>query len=110
MWAFRAPDGTSADDLRDILAKSRDRVRTDIPVIAVGATVHDGKASLLVAASAQAVGLGLTANDLIKAGLPAIAGRGGGKDQFAQGGGTDVAGVDAALAAIAALVAERVGQ
>ena len=107
LWAFEAPAGTTADDLRELLAKARDRVRQDIPVVAVGAAVNDGKVSMVVAASPQAVALGLTAGDLLKVGLPAIGGRGGGKPEFAQGGGSEPGGVAAAFAAVEALIAER---
>ena len=43
---------------------------------------------------------GLSAAAALRAALPAVAGRGGGKDDLAQGGGTDPAGVEAALAAV----------
>ena len=109
LWAFEAPAGTSADDLRELLAKARGRVREDIPVVAVGAAVNDGKVSLVVAASPQSVALGLSAGELLKAGLPAIGGRGGGKAEFAQGGGSEAGGIAAAFAAIAALIGERTG-
>ncbi|MFN8171670.1 MAG: alanine--tRNA ligase [Candidatus Nanopelagicales bacterium] len=109
LWAFEAPAGTSADDLRELLAKARGRVREDIPVVAVGAAVNDGKVSLVVAASPQSVALGLSAGELLKAGLPAIGGRGGGKAEFAQGGGSEAGGIAAAFAAIAALIGERAG-
>jgi alanyl-tRNA synthetase len=55
------------------------------------------------------VALGLSAGELLKAGLPAIGGRGGGKAEFAQGGGSEAGGIAAAFAAIAALIGERAG-
>ena len=42
---------------------------------------------------------GLSAGDLVKAAAPAVGGRGGGKPDVAQGGGTDPAGIPAALQA-----------
>ncbi len=108
--AFEAPAGTSADDLRGLLATARERTRPDAAVVIVGATVADGKVSMAVATSPPAVALGLAAGDVLKAGLPAIGGRGGGKPEFAQGGGSEPGGVAAAFAAIEALVAERTGQ
>jgi alanyl-tRNA synthetase len=50
---------------------------------------------------------GLAARDVLGAALPAIEGRGGGKADVAQGGGSRVEGVDEAVAAARALLAAR---
>ena len=110
MWAFVAPEGTSGNDLRELLMKARGRARHDIPVIVVGAAVADGKVSLIAGASPQAIALGITANAALQVALPSISGRGGGKDEMAQGGGTDASGLPAAFEAVETLVRERAGQ
>ena len=110
MWDFVAPDGTTANDLRELLVKAKGRARHDIPVIVVGAAVTDGKVAMVTAASPQAIALGITANVVLQAAAPSIGGRGGGKDEFAQGGGTEPGGIDAAFAAVEAMIRERTGQ
>jgi len=57
-----------------------------------------GERAHLVAACAP--DSGLDARALLGAGLPLVGGRGGGTPRLAQGGGPDVAGLDAALAAM----------
>ena len=110
LWDFVAPEGTTANDLRELLTKARGRARHGIPVVVVGAAVADGKVAIIAGASPEAIALGVTAKDMLQAALPSIGGRGGGKDELAQGGGTDPAGLPAALEAVAGLIGERVGQ
>ena len=52
---------------------------------------------------------GLSANDLLKAAAGPVGGRGGGKADVAQGGGTDPAGIPAALAAGEQAIAAATG-
>ncbi len=47
---------------------------------------------------------GLSANDLVRAVGPFVGGKGGGKADVAQGGGTDASRIDEALAAVVATV------
>jgi alanyl-tRNA synthetase len=54
--------------------------------------------------------LGITANAVLQAAAPSIGGRGGGKDEMAQGGGTIPDGIPDAYAAIEAMILERTGQ
>ena len=54
--------------------------------------------------------LGLSAGDLIKTTAPVVGGRGGGKADVAQGGGTDPGGIPAALAAGEQAVATAVAE
>ena len=110
VWAFRAPDGTSGADLRDLLAKARSRARHDIPVVVVGTAVADGKVAIIAGASPQAIALGITANAMLQAAAPSLDGRGGGKDDVAQGGGTNADGIPAAFAAVDDLIRQRTGQ
>ena len=52
---------------------------------------------------------GLSANDLVRAVGPFVGGKGGGKADVAQGGGTDTSRLDEALAAVTAAVSAAVG-
>jgi alanyl-tRNA synthetase len=78
--------------------------------VLVGTTIEEGKVSLVVGANEKAIDLGADANSLLKAALPSIEGRGGGKPDFAQGGGTRVEGVDAAFTAVETFLRDRLGQ
>jgi len=109
LWDFVAPEGTNGGDLRELLLKLKARGHPRLPIIVMGAAVAEGKVSLIASASPQAIELGITANLVIQAALPSIDGRGGGKDDLAQGGGTNADGVEAALAAVEALIRERTG-
>ena len=59
----------------------------------------------VAATNAAARDQGQSANALVRALGPVLGGRGGGKDDVAQGGGTEVARVDEALALVRAEVA-----
>jgi alanyl-tRNA synthetase len=109
-WAFAAPSGTSANDLRELVVQARGRQRDEIPAVLVGTAIEEGKVSLIAGANQKAIDLGVDANSLLKVALPSIDGRGGGKVDFAQGGGTRVDGVDAAFVAVEAFIRERLGQ
>ncbi len=60
----------------------------------------DGKPAVVVATNDAARARGLSANALVRAACGELGGNGGGKDDVAQGGGTDASGVDRALAAV----------
>jgi alanyl-tRNA synthetase len=108
-WAFAAPSGTSAQDLRELVMQARGRQRDDIPAIIVGTALEEGKVSIVTGANQKAIDLGADASAALKAALPAVEGRGGGKPDFAQGGGTKIQGIDEAFLAVEALLRERVG-
>ena len=110
IWTYRAPDGTSAADLRELALRGRSTARPDMGVGMLGASVDDGRIALVSVVNDRARELGLTAKALLDAALPAIDGRGGGKDDIAQGGGTRVEGLDDAFAAVQAAVAVLAGE
>jgi alanyl-tRNA synthetase len=110
MWAFEAPEGTSGGELRELVMKVKGKARYEIPAVLVGMATDDGKVNVVAGASPEAIALGVTAKDMLQAIAPAIAGRGGGKDDFAQGGGTNPAGIPDAVKAVEDLIRERTGQ
>ena len=109
MWTFVAPEGTDAGGLRELVTKGRDTARREIPSVVVGAAVADGKVSLVAATNEAGRAAGQSANRVLQAALSAVGGRGGGKDDMAQGGGTDTAAVDSAFEAATAEVRRSSG-
>lgn len=76
----------------------------------LGAAVEDGRVALVSVVNDRARELGLTARALLDSALPAVEGRGGGKDDIAQGGGTRADGLDDAFSAAQAAVAALAGE
>jgi alanyl-tRNA synthetase len=107
VWTYQAPDGTSANDLRELAAKAKGRVPPQTPAVQVGLAVADGKVAIITTASDGAITKGITARGVLQAALPALDGRGGGKDDMAQGGGSKVTGIPDAFAAVEALIAQK---
>ncbi len=95
--ARRVPDGTSPGALRDLAEKLRDKLG-DRSAVLLGAAVGD-KAQLAVMLSKSATER-LKAGELIKPIARIVGGSGGGRPDMAQAGGTDVAQLDAAIAAL----------
>jgi alanyl-tRNA synthetase len=93
-----APAGLSGGDLRGLALDVRNRLG-EKPAAVVLASAADGKVSLIATVNPAAQQRGLSANDQLKAAAGPVGGRGGGKPDVAQGGGTDPAGIPAALAA-----------
>jgi len=101
-----SPPVDAADDLLALADEVRAR-RPDSVVLLLSPV--DGRVAALVAASDAAVGRGLHAQDILRAALPHVGGKGGGRPTLARGGGPDVDGIPAALAAGVAAVRERLG-
>lgn len=98
-------DGAAAGDVRTLALDVRGRLPGDTPGVVVVIGAVDGKVSVVAALNQAAQDRGLSANDLVRAVAPYVDGRGGGKADVAQGGGTDVTRIDEALAAVTAAVA-----
>ncbi|MCZ2820058.1 alanine--tRNA ligase [Modestobacter sp. VKM Ac-2977] len=94
-----APAGLSGGDLRSLALDVRGRLGERAAAVLL-ASAADGKVALVATVNPAAQQQGLSANDLLKAAAPAVGGRGGGKADVAQGGGTDPSGIPAALAAV----------
>jgi alanyl-tRNA synthetase len=102
--------GSPPVETADELLALTDDIRARRPdCVALLAAEVDGRVSAVVAAGDAAVGRGVKAGDIMKAMLPAIDGKGGGKPTLARGGGSAVDGIGAALEAGAAAVRDVLG-
>ena len=102
-------DGADAGDIRTMALNLRSRVSQEQPGAAVLIGVKDGKVAVVAATNDRARERGVKANDLLAAVMPLVGGRGGGKDDVAQGGGNDASRVDEALIAARDAVARASG-
>jgi alanyl-tRNA synthetase len=102
-YAARSLDGVPAKDLRGMV----DAIKKEIGSGVVALTsVADGKVSVVVGVSNDLTGK-INAAELVKIATPLIGGQGGGgRPDFAQGGGADPTGAEKALDAIA----EQIGK
>ena len=66
----------------------------------------DAKVSVVATVNEAGRARGLKAGDVVKALAPVLGGRGGGKDDLAQGGGSDVTRIDEAIGLVPTLVAQ----
>ncbi|NHC22082.1 alanine--tRNA ligase [Nocardioides sp. IC4_145] len=106
--AHRA-DGAAGGDVRTLAMDVRSRLPQGEPGVVVVIGVADGKVAVVAAVTDAARERGLSANALVRAVGPLVGGKGGGKDDVAQGGGTDTTRVDEALALVTAEVARTAG-
>jgi alanyl-tRNA synthetase len=96
--AHRA-DGVSGNDLRTLALEIRSRVQNSPAVVAlVGGPVE--KPSVVIVTTQRARDRGLNAGELVRVASETLGGRGGGKDDIAQGGGTDGSRAEDALKAV----------
>jgi alanyl-tRNA synthetase len=90
----QAPDGTAGDLVRSLALDIRGRLSgPGAVVVASGGE----RATLVATVNDGGRARGLSANDLLREAAGAIDGKGGGKDDVAQGGGTNPAGIPRAL-------------
>ncbi len=105
--AAAVPDGVAPADLRALASDVRGRLGTRPGVVALFSADEAGKLSFVVATTSAARDTGLAAGKLVPVFAPAVGGRGGGKPDLAQGGGTNPAGVRAAIDALRRELASR---
>uniref|UniRef100_UPI0025FB8C3C alanine--tRNA ligase n=1 Tax=uncultured Aeromicrobium sp. TaxID=337820 RepID=UPI0025FB8C3C len=98
--AHRA-EGLGGGDVRQMALDIRGRIQDRPAVVVVIGTAGD-RPSVVVAVNPAARDRGIAANELIGVIGEKISGRGGGKADIAQGGGSDLGGIDAAFAAVEA--------
>ncbi|SDS70026.1 alanyl-tRNA synthetase [Friedmanniella luteola] len=92
-------EGVAGGDLRTLALEVRNRVQDRAAVVVVvGGTAE--KPAVVVVTTPAARDRGLKAGDLVRAASETLGGRGGGKDDIAQGGGTDASRIGEALTAV----------
>ncbi|HJQ46825.1 MAG TPA: alanine--tRNA ligase [Amycolatopsis sp.] len=91
--------------LRALAMEVRNRLGSRPGVVALFAPQEGNKVSFVVATTPGARDKGLAAGKLVPSFAPALGGRGGGKPDMAQGGGTNPAGVEQAITALRDAVA-----
>ena len=100
--AARAP-GASGGDVRTLAMDVRSRLGERAAVVVLIGD-GEGRVSVVAATNPAARDKGLSANTLLGAIGPILGGKGGGKDDLAQGGGTNIDKIDEALALVPTLV------
>ncbi len=108
--ATSAP-GAGGGDTRTLALDVRGRLPQGQPgvVVVIGTELDSGakgKVSVVAAVNDEARARGVSANDLVRAVGPLVGGKGGGKDDVAQGGGTDSSRIDEALTLVRSEVAK----
>ena len=89
-------DGVDAKSMRDAVDRAKDKLQNAIVVFA---SVDAGKVRLAAGVTRNNTDR-IKAGDLIKPVAEQVGGKGGGRPDFAQAGGSDVDALDAALAAV----------
>lgn len=96
-------EGADVATLREAMDKLKDKLGTAAIVLA---SVIDGKVSLIAGVTKDATGK-VKAGELVNFVAQQVGGKGGGRPDMAQAGGTDPAGLPNALAGVAGWVGER---
>jgi alanyl-tRNA synthetase len=96
-------DGADAKTLRDAVDKIKDKLQSAVVVLG---SVDGGKVHLAAGVTKDNIGK-IKAGDLIKPVAEQVGGKGGGRPDFAQAGGTKVEAVDQALESVAKWVADQ---
>jgi len=98
-----ALDGADVKALRETMDKLKDRLKSAAIVLG---SVTDGKVTLIAGVTSDLTGK-VKAGELVNHVAQQVGGKGGGRPDMAQAGGTDPAGLPAALQSVQAFVAER---
>ena len=93
-------DGAGGGDARTLALDVRGRLTPDRPGAVVIIGVQDGKPSVVAAVNDSGRDAGISANALVRAAAGVLGGKGGGKDDVAQGGGSDASRASEALDAV----------
>ena len=91
--------------LRDLGDQLKEKLGEGVVVLASG---NDGKVSLMATATDGAMKQGAHAGNLVKAIAGLVGGGGGGRPNMAQAGGKNPAGIDAAIAEAAKVLAGQI--
>ncbi len=98
-------EGADAKSLRDTADQFKNKLGSAVVLLA---TVEDDKVALVASVTQDITGK-VKAGDLMRHVAEQLGGKGGGRPDMAQGGGTNVAGLDAALASVLPWVKAQVG-
>ncbi len=101
-------EGAAGGDVRTLALDVRGRLGMDRPVVVAIIGVVDGKPSVVVAVNDPARESGLNAGQLVRVAATRLGGNGGGKDDVAQGGGTNASAAPAALTDLVAAISQAV--
>jgi alanyl-tRNA synthetase len=93
-------EGAGGGDARTLALDVRGRLAPDRPGAVVIIGVQDGKPSVVAAVNDSGRDAGISANALVRAAAAILGGKGGGKDDVAQGGGSDASRASEALDAV----------
>jgi alanyl-tRNA synthetase len=96
-------DGADINALRETMDKLRDKLKSAVVVLA---SVADGKVTLVAGVTSDLIAK-VKAGELVNMVAQQVGGKGGGRPDMAQAGGTDPAKLPAALASVAAWVEAR---
>ncbi|MFP4602571.1 MAG: alanine--tRNA ligase [Halochromatium sp.] len=96
-------DGVDVKSLRETLDQLKNKLGSGVVLLA---TESDGKVNLIAGVTKDLVGQ-FKAGELVKAAAEKVGGRGGGRPDMAQAGGTDPAGIPAALELVGDWVKQR---
>ena len=97
-------EGADVARLRETMDKLKDKLKTAAIVLA---SVTDGKVSLIAGVTADATSR-VKAGELVNFVAQQVGGKGGGRPDMAQAGGTDASGLPNALAGVPAWVGDKV--
>ncbi len=89
-------EGADPKSLRDMADQLKNKLGSGLVLLA---TADGDKVSLIVGVTKDATGK-VKAGELMKHVAPLVGGKGGGRPDMAQGGGTDASGIDAVLSAV----------
>jgi alanyl-tRNA synthetase len=98
-------DALDKSQMRNLVDELRGKLGSGVVVLGAAA---DGKVSLIVGVSKDLTGK-IQAGKVVGALAAKVGGKGGGRPDLAEAGGSDVAGLDAALAGAKDVVAELLG-
>lgn len=100
-------DGMSADDLKALADNAKTQMKNGVIIFASN---NDGKITFIAMAMEEAVEKGVHCGKIVKELTAICGGKGGGKPNMAQGGGTDAMKVDDALAKADEIVSAMVSK
>jgi alanyl-tRNA synthetase len=112
--AHRAPDGTSADSIRKLALDIQGRLASGRPGVVVVAGMPADRPTIVVTVNDAGRAHGLAAGALVLTAAGVLGGRGGGRDDVAQGGGAPLGegaaqAIEASFGAVAAAIRDITG-